>query len=131
MSCGIRGYLRTANSGCSFLGRSLTFLRNDSDHMRNYRTQYHSLNMYSRGNFKSYAVIYFVILIKACGIANSTEGRHVRCFCSCRMVKSLTQQIHLCSKMLDNVLPIIIHVLWDLCLVKLFYMLLNEQGRHL
>jgi len=98
MFCGIRGYLRSADSRCSCLGGSLTFLRNDSDHMRNYKTQYHSLNMYSRGNFKSYAVIYFVILIKTCGIANSTEGRHIRCFCSCRMQRSLTQLFILAAK---------------------------------
>lgn len=90
MSCGIRGYQSSAGSCCSFLGGSITFLLKDSDHVTNCRTQCHSLNMYSRVNLKSYAVIYFVILIKACGTANGAEGRRIRCFCSCRMERGLT-----------------------------------------
>jgi len=80
MSCSIRGYLRSVDGRYSCLEGSLRFPRNDRDHVTDYRTQYHSLNMYSRGNLKSYSVICFVILIKACGIANSTDGRHIRCF---------------------------------------------------
>ena len=82
--------------------------------------------MYSRGNFKSYSVIYFVILIKACGIANSTDGRDIRCFCCLQDGEGSDTTPHLCCQMLDNELPIIIHVLCELCLVKLFYLLLNE-----
>jgi len=50
MSCGILGYLRSADSRCSFLGGSLTFLRKDSDHVRNYWTQYHSCTFVETSN---------------------------------------------------------------------------------
>lgn len=104
------------------------FLRNDGNRVRNYVTQYRSLNTYSRENPESYAVIYFVIIITACAIASNTEGRHIPhpVLLFLQDGQWPDETLHLCCQMLDNELPIIIHVLRDPCLVKLFYLLLNE-----